>query len=124
NVQITNPNCLGFTASITGQTNLTNPQYCLYDNNNNQISCNATGTFLNIPYGSYCIKIHDGCMDTTISRCFTQLQTIPSVNATMQASNLSCSTLTITVTGTNLTNPQYCLYNSVNALVICNYTGV
>jgi hypothetical protein len=124
NVQITNQNCTGFTASITGQTNLTSPQYCLYDNNNNQITCNTTGTFSNIPYGSYCIKITDGCYDTTINRCFTQLQAIPSVNATMQASNLTCSTLTITVTGTNLSNPQYCLYNSSNAQVMCNYTGV
>ena len=123
-VQISNAVCTGFTATVTGQTNLTNPQYCLYNSANTQLQCNTTGVFTNIAYGSYCIKITDGCYDTTISRCFSQARAVPSVNATMTLSNTTCSTLTATVTGTNLTNPQYSLYNASNKLIATNTTGV
>ncbi|HWJ28124.1 MAG TPA: T9SS type A sorting domain-containing protein, partial [Flavisolibacter sp.] len=123
-VQVNNKQCSGFRASIVSQTNLTNPDYCLYTSaTDSLISCNTTGVFDNVPYGSYCIKIHNTCYDTVITRCFTQLRPVPSVNATMQTSNLTCSTLTIKVTGSNLTSPQYCLYDSTDTQVMCNSTG-
>lgn len=124
NVSISNRNCTGFTATITGQQNLTNPQYCLLNNSGDTLSCNATGVFANIPYGSYCIKIKDGCYDTTITRCFTQNRAIPSINSTLQITGSNCNTVSFRATGTNLTSPQYCLYDSLNNLVVCNTTGV
>ena len=72
NVSFSNNTCTSFTAKITGQQNLTNPQYCLYDSNDIQLSCNSSGVFNNLLYGSYCIKIVDGCNDTTITRCFAK----------------------------------------------------
>ena len=56
-VAISNRNCTTFTATVTGQTNLFNPSYCLYDNSNVQLACNSTGVFNNVTYGSYCIKV-------------------------------------------------------------------
>ncbi len=122
-VQISNKTCTTFTASITGQTNVTAPQYCLYENDV-QINCNTTGVFDNLLYGTYCIKIKDGCTDTTIIRCFTPTPTIPSVNGTMQQLNSTCSTFTAKVTGNNLTAPQYFLYNDADVLISTNTTGV
>jgi SprB repeat len=65
--------CGVFEAAITGQQNLTNPQYCLYDNSNTQLACNTTGQFPNLAFGSYCIHIINdtACYDTTIVKCFT-----------------------------------------------------
>jgi hypothetical protein len=60
-VSISNNQCSGFTATITGQQNLTTPQYCLYDNSNTLITCNTTGVFSSVAYGSYCIAIKDNC---------------------------------------------------------------
>lgn len=117
--------CAGFTATVSGQTNLTNPQYCLYTNSNVLVSCNSTGVFTNVAYGSYCIRVTDNCYDTTIQRCFTVNQPVPNVAASVSISSLACAGFTATVTGqTNLTNPQYCLYTSANVLVSCNSTGV
>jgi hypothetical protein len=123
-VQITNLTCTGFTATITGQTNITSPQYCLYTSTNLLLGCNTTGTFSNIPYGSYCIKVKDGCVDTTIQRCFSQLQPMPSINGSMNVLSANCTTFTASISGTNLTSPQYCLYNSLDTLIVCNTTGV
>lgn len=123
-VTINNKTCTGFKATITGQTNLTNPDYCLYTSPGDVlVSCNTTGIFDNIPYGSYCIKIHNTCYDTVIQRCFTQLQAVPGINASMQTVSMACSTVTFKVNGTNLTSPQYCLYDSTNTQVTCNTTG-
>jgi len=117
--------CSGFTASVTGQSNLTSPQYCLYDNLGNQLTCNTNGQFTNIGFGSYCIKITDICYDTVITRCFTVAQPVPAVAATVTTSNLACSGFTATVTGQqNLFNPQYCIKDSDNAVIACNTTGV
>ncbi|MEP7277732.1 MAG: hypothetical protein ABI813_03725 [Bacteroidota bacterium] len=117
--------CSGFTASVTGQSNLTTPQYCLYDNLGNQLTCNTTGQFANIGFGSYCIKITDNCYDTVISRCFTVSQPVPSVSATVTTSNMDCSGFTATVSGQqNLFTPQYCIKDSVNNVLECNSTGV
>jgi hypothetical protein len=124
-VTISNQVCAGFRATVTGQVNLTNAQYCLFNSANVQVACNTTGVFDNIPYGNYCINIRDNCYDTTIQRCFTVAQPVPAVAASISISNLACSTFTATVTGqANLTSPQYCLYNSSNVLVACNTTGV
>jgi hypothetical protein len=123
NVSISNLTCSGFTATVTGQSNLTQPYYCLYDSLNNVVACDSTGIFNNIPYGSYCIKMHDGCMDTTITRCFSKYHAVPTVSATLQQYNWSCTAFSTKVTGTNLTSPSYCLYDSLNNLVKCDSTG-
>lgn len=125
NVTISSQICSGFTATVTGQSNLTNPQYCLYDNSNVLVSCNTTGVFANVAYGSYCIRVNDVCYDTTINRCFTVAQPAPSVAATVTTGTFACATFTATVTGqTNLNSPQYCIYDESNTLIACNSTGV
>ncbi|MDP4214298.1 MAG: T9SS type A sorting domain-containing protein [Bacteroidota bacterium] len=129
NATITAPTCTGFNAAITGMQNLTNPSYCLVDNLGNPVtgqSCNATGSFSNIPYGSYCIKITNTCYDTVISRCFTQSRAIPAVTGSVAISNYTCTDVTATVTGQqNLTSPQYCLFDNLgNAVGACNATGI
>ncbi len=124
-VSISNKTCNGFTAKIKGKSNLTNPQYCLYDNSDNLISCNTSGTFNVTPYGSYCIKIMDVCYDTTITRCFNVSQPVPSVGASVGITYQSCSSFTASVSSlTNLTNPQFCIYDSSNVLITCNATGI
>lgn len=117
--------CAGFTATITGQTNLTNPQYCLFNSSNVQLSCNSTGVFTGLAYGSYCINVRDNCYDTTITRCFTVAPPVANVAANITTSALTCNTFTASVTGQqNLTNPSYCIYNSSNVQLACNATGV
>lgn len=70
NVNQTNFDCGSFTASITGQQNLTTPQYCLYDNSGQLISCNTNGVFASLSFGSYSINITNSCYDTVITRSF------------------------------------------------------
>jgi Secretion system C-terminal sorting domain len=122
-VLITNKTCADFTAAITGQVNLTNPEYCIYDTAQVLISCNNTGSFTMLPYGSYCIKITDKCYDTTITRCFTVNKPVPGVSTTVQITT-SCKDFTATIAGqTNLNNPYYCLYDSSDILLYCDSTG-
>ncbi|HVU59043.1 MAG TPA: T9SS type A sorting domain-containing protein [Puia sp.] len=123
--------CTTFNVAVTGQTNLTNPQYCLVDAGGHAVSgepCNSTGSFSNVPYGSYCIKITNSCYDTVISRCFTQTKSIPAVTATATISNYTCTTFTATVKGqANLINPQYCIVDAAGHTVagqLCNTSGV
>ncbi|HNP53935.1 MAG TPA: hypothetical protein PKK69_04945, partial [Ferruginibacter sp.] len=59
NVNTSGFTCDRFNASITNIRNFFNPDFCLYDNSNNLISCNGTGVFTGLAYGSYCIKVHD-----------------------------------------------------------------
>jgi hypothetical protein len=124
-VGVTNKECATFSVSVTDQTNLSNPEYCLYDENDVLITCDSTGVFDNVPYGNYCIKIHNnsGCFDTTITRCFTVLHDVPSIDATMQILSSNCTAVSFQVNGTNLTNPTYCLYNASNVLLQCNNSG-
>ncbi len=123
-VAITNKACSTFTATITGQINLTAPVYCLYDSAKIVLSCNTTGVFTLLPYGSYCIGIKDNCYDTTITRCFTVNPPIPYADAIVKITT-SCKTFAATVTGqTNLNNPNYCIYDSIGALMYCNTTGI
>lgn len=125
-VTISDPQCDNVDVSITGQTNLTNPQYCLFTEAGVQVACNNNGNFGNIPYGSYCMRIRNdaACYDTTIERCFTVLPIPPSVNSQLDVVR-NCSSIDLSVAGAaNLTNAQYCLYNASNTLVACNSTGV
>lgn len=122
-VLATNLACNTFTAAVYGQTNMTNPQYCLYNANDSLLRCSTVGTFDSLAYGSYCIKVHDGCVDTTILRCFSQARQMPSVNGTLQVLNSNCSTVSFLASGTYLTAPRYCLYNSLDTLLYCNTTG-
>ena len=126
NVQISQNNCTGFNVAVTGQNNLANPEYCLYDDTDDLIVCNSTGVFDSVPYGSYCIKIHNNniCYDTTIVRCFTQFRLTPSIDNSIQVLTSDCSTVSFKVNGTNLSNPSYCLYNSSNTLLECNNSGI
>lgn len=126
-VTISNKSCTGFTATISGQGNLSNPKYCVYTAPHAVISCNTTGIFTNLPYGSYCIDvINDStCYDTTITRCFTVTRPVPSVSANVSISNQTCTTFTASVTGqTNINNATYCIYDSLSVLLNCNATGV
>ncbi|WP_462255224.1 T9SS type A sorting domain-containing protein [Ferruginibacter sp.] len=126
-VTISNRGCTNFTATVTGQVNLSNPQYCLYTPAHVLIICNSTGVFNNIPYGSYCIDVvnDSACYDTTIVRCFTATRPIPSVDALVKITNKACLTFTASVTGqVNISNAQYCIYDNLNVLLSCNTTGV
>jgi hypothetical protein len=123
-VSISNKVCATFRVRITGQANLTAPSYCIYNSSNVLLSCNTTGTFTLLPYGSYCIKITDACYDTTITRCFTVAKPVPSVDVTVDIVK-TCTSFTATITGqTNTSNPNYCLYDASNILIVCNTTGV
>jgi hypothetical protein len=121
-----NQNCSTFSALITGQQNLNNPEYCLFDSLNNLISCNSTGQFDSLAYGSYCIRITDQCYDTVINRCFTAVKPIPSVDANVTVTyGDDCNSYWVSVTGqTNLFNPVFCLYDSADVLIKCNTTGI
>ena len=125
-VTITNPTCFDFSAIVTGQQHLTNPEYCLYDSSGNSISCNSTGSFPNLAWGSYCIKITDVCYDTVITRCFNAVKPVPSVAASVTVSyGDDCNIVTVSIAGqTNLFNPVFCLYDSSDVLISCNATGI
>lgn len=124
-VQISNKNCTTFSANITGRTNLTNPVYCLFDAADNPLlPCNNTGEFHNLPYGSYKITIDDGCIDTIITRTFSASQPVPTISNTFAVSNKGCSTFTATVSGANLINPVYYLFDNANNEIGHNSTGI
>jgi hypothetical protein len=123
--------CATFSAAITGQTNISNTanNYCLYANGSSTAtSCNSTGTFTGLIYGvPYCIKLQNdpACYDTLIVRCFTTARPIQSVNANATLSGFTCGTFNVSIGGqTNLNNPTFCLFNSLNVQVgACNGTG-
>ena len=118
--------CNTINLSISGQANITNAQYCLYDINNVQIACNATGVFNNMPYGTYCMDIQNdaSCYDTVIRRCVTVNKNIPAVGAVSLGSTF-CSGFTATVAGlTNLSSPVFSLKNSLGVVIATNATGV
>jgi hypothetical protein len=124
-VSITNTACSGYSASITGQQNLNNPQYCLYDNTNTQVSCNSTGVFNNIPYGlNYYIAIKDVCYDTTFTRAVIAYQSVPYADNYVTITNRNCTGFTASAPWNNITNPQFCIKDSDNVVVACNTTGV
>ena len=102
-VAVSKNSCTSFTATVRGQINLTKPQYCIYDTANNLLSCNTTGVFDNLLFGSYCIKINNNCYDTTITRCFTKLAEPVDISV---VANKSCAfnyaKFTISLSGTTL----------------------
>jgi hypothetical protein len=127
NLSTSNITCSSFTATVTGQTNLSNPQYCIYNNANVLVSCNTTGVFTGLPLGSYCVRITNNavCYDTVITRCVNVPRPTPNLAAAVTITNTVCSTFTATTgTGTNTTNPQYCIYTSAGVLIACNTTGI
>lgn len=123
-VSTTTVSCSTFNAAITGLVNFTNPDFCLYDGLGTQLSCNTTGVFNNLTNGSYCIQIKDNCYDTTIVRCFTVTTPIPSVAANVTISDEQCADFDVSIGGqTNLFNADFCLYTSTGTLLSCNKTG-
>ncbi|RZK47616.1 MAG: T9SS type A sorting domain-containing protein [Pedobacter sp.] len=125
-VAVSGQNCTGFTAAITSPSNLSDPLYCLYRTGPSVlISCNTTGTFTGVSYGSYRITVRDDCYDTTIVRTFSVSQPVPSISATVSLSAYACNTFTATVgSQVNLSSPNFCLYNNGGTLVSCNGTGI
>ncbi len=124
-VNITNKNCSTFSAALTSISNFFTPSYSLYDNNNNLIATNSTGSFSSIPYGSYCIKALDGCTGAIISRCFTVAPPTLSIGNTVAISNKNCTTFTASITNqVGLTAPTYYLYDNSSVLISSNTTGV
>lgn len=124
NIGITNRGCSTFTASVSGKRNFFSPQFCLFDNDGNQIDCNSSGVFANLPYGTYCIKATDACADTVITRCFTAAPLVPSAGNTV-ISNKQCATFDVALSGQrNLFDPQYCLFDENDVLIGCNTTGI
>ncbi|MBS1741591.1 MAG: hypothetical protein JST81_01040 [Bacteroidetes bacterium] len=123
-VAISNKVCESFSASITGQVGLTNPQYCLYDSAGNLITCNTSGVFHGLTYQPYCITVEDGCRDTTITRCFSALPPTPVIPPVINPGYVTCTNFGINVGGDSLTAPLYCLYDSSGLLITCNNSGV
>jgi hypothetical protein len=124
NVAISNRTCNTFTAAITNKVGLTNANFCLYDDADNLINCNLTGAFNNLTYGDYCIKITDGCADSTIVRCFTALRPRPSMPNTVNPAYTNCENFGIVIRGDSLSSPTYCLIDSAGNQLLCNSTGV
>ncbi|MGZ5254333.1 MAG: hypothetical protein ACXWV4_08255, partial [Flavitalea sp.] len=125
NVSTSSLNCSTFTAAINGQVNLQSPQYCLFNNNNVQISCNSNGVFTGIPYGSYSIRIRDNCYDTTIIRNLVVTQPRPAVAASVNITNRLCNTFNANISGqSNLSSPTYRLLNSAGNQIASNGNGV
>ncbi len=123
-VTVSNASCNSFSAQITGQTNLTNPTYCLYNSSNVQVACNSTGLFTGLTAGAYNIQIKDACFDTTILRNFTAQMPKPSLNANVTTTRVDCGHFNANVSGiTNFTNPQFCLLDGTGAQIACNTTG-
>lgn len=122
-VFISDKQCATFTATVTGQQYLTNPLFELVNKSNNTVVTNNNGVFVNIPYGSYFIRLTDGCNGAVIERHFEELQPQPPFSGTFDRTNSTCATFTAKVNGVKLTDVQYTLYNAANQLVETNTTG-
>lgn len=124
-VQTTLTGCNAFTASITSTSNVTTPNFCLFNSSNVQVgSCNLTGTFTGVPGGSYTIRVTDVCYDTTINVPFTVVQPVPNITGAINVTRVTCTTFNATVTGlVNFTNPNFCLYQG-STLIRCDSSGV
>jgi len=68
------------------------------------------------------LVVKDRCGNVHSTIWFFPTALRPSLGS-VALTSLACSTFTATVTGTNLTNPQYCLYQN-SVLQTCNSTGV
>lgn len=99
-IAMSNKNCNTFTAKVTGQINLTNPEYFLLNENDEAIASNKTGTFNNILFGSYCIRVVNQCYDTTMKVCFSNEVNPLTLTATAAKScNYGTSKFTIKING-------------------------
>lgn len=124
NVAVSNKTCYSFTAAITGQIGLTNPNYCLYDSLDNELACNSTGVFNNLAYAYYCIKVKDSCRDTTITRCFYPERPTPYIPDVISPGYYTCNNFGVVVRGDSLTNPRFCIVDINGDTLTCNTTGV
>lgn len=125
NVSIYNAGCNTFSAALAAVRNFYGAKFCIYNSNNVQLVCNATGVFTNLPYGKYCISAYDSCSDTTIFRCFNSTPPALSVGNNILIKNNTCNTFTAEVTGqVGLTSPQYCLIDAFGNTKACNSTGI
>lgn len=115
--------CVNF-GFVVGGDSLTLPTYCLYDTNHVQLSCNNTGVFDSIPLGSYCVTVHDACVDTTITRCISVGPPTIVNDVVVAISNKTCSTFTAKANTGNLINASYCLYNEADSLLACDSSGI
>jgi hypothetical protein len=117
--------CNTVTIRVSGQQYLTNPEYCLFDDKDNQIQCNTSGVFPDMPYGAYCVKIKNdpACFDTTILRCEVIEKTKPSAGPVLQ-SNASCLTFDAEFSGqASVYNPVYTLKDASGNIIATNTTG-
>ncbi|RYY61899.1 MAG: hypothetical protein EOO05_04795 [Chitinophagaceae bacterium] len=118
--------CSTFTASVTGMANFYSPTYSIYTASNVFVANSSNGVFPNLPYGEYCIRVRSNapCYDTTVVRCFTAVQPRPAIPVNVTTNNITCAGFDASITGTYLSNPNFCLYNSVtNTLIACNGDG-
>ena len=124
NIGISNKKCTTFTASVVNSSGLTSALYCLLDSVGVQVTCNGTGIFNNLPYQHYCLQITDGCVDTTITRCFNPIKPKPSLPPLITPAYTTCVKFGVAVVGDSLSNPRFCLKDSVGNTLLCNNTGV
>jgi hypothetical protein len=118
--------CTTADLEVTGQQNLTNPQYCLYNAADSLIQCNTSGVFRQLPFGPYCVKIKNdpSCYDTTIVVCETIERPIPDVGI-IEVTTRACSVFSIRVTGMEaLVNPIFTLKNEAGIVIGTNNTGI
>ncbi|HVW60783.1 MAG TPA: hypothetical protein VHC48_12125, partial [Puia sp.] len=122
---VSNLGCGGYTIKVTGQQNIFNAEYCLLDENGNQLECNPQGIFNNVPYGKVCVRTTDGCTNGVFLKCITTTAPVPSIGP-VSIVNLSCSTFKATITSQkNLFSPRFCLYDQHgNQVGDCNTTGI
>lgn len=118
--------CTTADLEVTGQQNLTNPQYCLYNAADSLLECNTSGVFRQLPFGPYCVKIKNDplCYDTTIVVCETLERPIPDVGV-VEVTTRNCSDFSIKVTGMEaLVNPIFTLKNEEGVVLGTNNTGI
>lgn len=123
-VLISNKNCDGFDAKVTGLNGFTNPFFILTTQEGFILDISALGEFKGLAYGNYCIISRDGCRDTTITQCFTATPPVPWVDPIIIPSYVNCVDFGFEVGGDNLTLPRYCLYDTANVEIACNNTGI
>jgi hypothetical protein len=125
-IAVSNLSCSGFTATVNGKQNLTNPQFCLFDKLNNPVgSCNSTGIFNVTGFGDYYIKTTDGCAGAVFISNFSVSKPIASVAAGVKIANQDCTTFSASITGQlYLNGATYFLKNSSGNIIGTNGTGV
>ncbi|MES2431899.1 MAG: gliding motility-associated C-terminal domain-containing protein [Bacteroidota bacterium] len=102
-VSISNTTCTTFRATLTGQENLTNPIYKLFNSGNNtQIRPNQSSPVFNsLAYGNYCVRVLNDatCYDTTILRCFGAARQKLKISLTEQGGCLGKSNINVNFNG-------------------------